>query len=108
MKTWSEVRIAGYAGAYGPRWICAAAIRLNNNDKTVLHHARHHFIIGEESIRRKRMGLSGVSYADQGFLTNTSEYISREEACTLALQNGQIEEKQYQQNSLFSEELWSL
>ena len=107
MKSWHDVIVAGNNGEYGPRWIKAAAIRLP--DGKILTHARHDLIIKDSREQRIKAGVTEkYDFTNQGFLLNTGEYINRKDAAILALSNGQITEKKYISDTLFSEELWSL
>lgn len=64
---------------------------------------RHCFIIRDisESIGGKAIGSGG-----QGFIDSDGNYVTREEACKIALESGQITKPKYQPDIIFSEELW--
>lgn len=65
---------------------------------------RHHHIIQAsipEDLPRK-----AVCCADQGFITSTGRYVTREEAVPIARAAGQLIRKTSPEDKLFSEDLW--
>lgn len=107
MFSWYEVNKLGIEGKFGPRWIKAAAIQLPNGK--ILYHSRHHLIIQDDVAHQKKLGNTNkIDRSNQGFLLNTGQFLDRKQALELAISNGQITEKKYNQYNLFSEELWTL
>lgn len=85
--------------------IACAAIRYDDIGVLALPApARHHHIMWT------RLFIDGVSShppkANQGFLTTKGRFVDRVEGLALALQSGQIEEKQGNPNELYSEDMW--
>lgn len=54
----------------------------------------------------EQLGLGPETMHDQGFVTSTGRYVSREEACIIARQAGQIKNKTCPEHVLFSEDVW--
>lgn len=98
--TQSEVIALGNFGDFGPIWIRSAAVLI---DGEIFEGARHHLILRD--IFEKYGPKAGKN---QGFVDNFGRYLTRSQAAKLALENGQIIEKQYNKRDLFSEELWKL
>jgi hypothetical protein len=64
---------------------------------------RHHNCIREIV---DKTGIRPVT-GQQGFVTDESKFLSREEAMSLAIENGQVVEgKTHHKRELFSEDLW--
>lgn len=55
---------------------------------------------------RKRFPGLQIQPDDQGFVTNTGRFVSREEAAKIAIAAGQLAECKFQPNYLFTEDLW--
>lgn len=64
---------------------------------------RHHECIAKI---RKETGQGMLPYSVQGFLTNLTRFVDREEAARIALACGQIEKLKYHSKKLFSEDLY--
>lgn len=62
---------------------------------------RHHAIIAEH-------GVGGtLKNCPQGFVTDSGRFVDRQEACQIAIANGQIQAKDMiVKGTLFSEDLW--
>jgi hypothetical protein len=83
--------------------IVAAAIRVGKLIVSSPPPARHHHLIhGLSDINRKLL----VKPDDQGFLTSTGRFVSREEAWEIAGAACQIREVTGPFGTLFSEDLW--
>lgn len=78
-----------------------AAIRLPNGEVlTTPRPGRHHTIINNT------LGWGPEAFADQGFVTNTGEYLNRWQAWRCAEKAGQIIRQTGPKGKLFSEDLW--
>lgn len=97
---WGECLKNGFRGYYGPIWIVAAAIKVNDE---ILSDARHHLIIQFHS----KKSPEKINFSNQGFLTNTGKFVTREKGLEIANSNGQFCGPKHKKQ-LFSEDLWSL
>lgn len=90
-----------------PETIEAAAILriADNRVFTLPRPARHNHII--DHIIKTEPGVKRVGYGyKQGFLTSTSRFVDRTEACLIARAAGQIKTKHGASNQLYSEDVW--
>jgi hypothetical protein len=76
-----------------------AAIKLNG---IVYTGRRHHEIIRELA----RRGFDIPILGEQGFVTDTGEFLTRRQAGRLAIESGQVEELKFHKYDLFSEDLY--
>jgi hypothetical protein len=85
--------------------IIAAAIMKHHMIFTLPAPARHHAIL---HIMSGTFGIPQDSYTEQGFLTDTGNFVSRKAALIIAADAGQLEErvKTNPPYELFSEDLW--
>lgn len=84
--------------------IISVAIKQGNIIHTLPQPKRHHHVLWEIS-ERSPMGLI-MAEGVQGFLDNEGNFLDRTEALHHALACGQIEKPKFQDNELFSEDLW--
>ncbi len=85
--------------------IVAVALKRGKNVFTLPKPARHGDCIYHNTVMEKWGGK--ICPDEQGFLTNTGKYVSREEAVKIALKAGQVTyEKLVVKDRLFSEDLW--
>ena len=79
-----------------------AAIR----HKGVVYHAirpgRHHHVFQT----MHALGLHGESMREQGFLTSSGRFVDRREGLAIASAAGQIKDKTFPHDILFSEDMW--
>lgn len=81
--------------------IVAAAIL---QDGVVYTGTRHAFIIRDIVLMTGTKPITG----QQGFVTSTGQFVSREIAGEIAMRSGQVTHLKYQRTQLFSEELWDI
>ena len=65
---------------------------------------RHHNIIAKAE--EYGLGWGGLKDGEQGFVTNSGEFVNRQDAALIALACGQIRELKYSKTELFSEDLY--
>jgi hypothetical protein len=83
--------------------IVAAALRIKNVTISDLPPARHHTLL----YAYHAAGCTElIQPEEQGFLTNTGRFVSREEALKIALAAKQISAPRFNAYQLFSEDLW--
>lgn len=86
-----------------PECIDCAAIRCAGAIFSVPRPGRHPNVFKKIADETDVRTFSGST---QGFLTNTGRFVTREEACVIAMRAGQIKEKTGPAHILFSEDMW--
>lgn len=88
-----------------PARIVAAACRLPSGAIVSFPPpARHHTVL--HALAADGFKAIGISGKNQGFVTDAGEYVTREQACSIARAAGQIIEKTGPADQLFSEDVW--
>jgi hypothetical protein len=85
--------------------IVAAALKIQSMTISAPPPARHHTLLHAIFNTYGERGPM-IKATDQGFLTSTGRFVSREEAVTIAMAAGQIIKPKFQPQQLFSEDLW--
>ena len=83
--------------------IVAAAILLDGGIHSVPPPGRHHDVI--RKMFEEGLGTQTAAW-EQGFLTSLGRFARRKPACLIARAAGQIREKTFPPDTLFSEDLW--
>ena len=102
----NQTRQALQAQTIGHRIVCAA----NRYGTIVVAGVRHHDMLMNETIRlyKEHVGLDEEDKAEQGFVDNNGNFLSREEAWEVALVAGQILRRVGgdDRGRLFSDNMW--
>lgn len=71
--------------------------------KGKVYQGKRHGLIIHEIV--KETGDRPIT-GEQGFVTSTGRFVSREDAAVIALKRGQIKKLKFNNTQLFSEDLW--
>lgn len=82
--------------------IKCAAIRVGDK---VLTGRRHHDIFHANTVRQNGVIVSRI-FGEQGFVTLSGDFLTREEAAKHALKTGQISKLKFSKTELFSEDIY--
>lgn len=87
----------------GDEAIVAVAVMLDGEVWQLPRPARHHHVLmALDNVLPGR----AIEAHEQGFMTNTGRYVTRQEAARIAEYSGQIAGKLHAPPNLFSEDLW--